>query len=63
MSNQKKTTAQVNLFKNGPIKLSGNYLITAANGEAINLPPGQDVYLCACGRSSDKPFCDGSHKR
>ena len=23
---------------------------------------GQEYWWCACGRSSDQPFCDGSHK-
>lgn len=24
---------------------------------------GQTVYICGCGLSSNKPFCDGSHKK
>jgi CDGSH-type Zn-finger protein len=27
--------------------------------EGTELP----VYICACGLSKNKPFCDGSHKR
>lgn len=23
---------------------------------------GQEYWWCACGRSADQPFCDGSHK-
>ena len=28
----------------------------------VELEKGGDYYWCACGRSSDQPFCDGSHK-
>ncbi|HGG60303.1 MAG TPA: CDGSH iron-sulfur domain-containing protein [Gammaproteobacteria bacterium] len=27
----------------------------------IELEPGETYYWCACGRSKDQPFCDGSH--
>lgn len=29
------------------------------------IPAGTElpVYICACGLSNNKPFCDGSHKR
>lgn len=29
---------------------------------AVNLKAGEDYYFCACGRSANQPFCDGSHK-
>jgi len=28
----------------------------------VELEPGKDYYFCACGRSQNQPFCDGSHK-
>lgn len=27
----------------------------------VNLNKGQEYYFCACGRSKNQPFCDGSH--
>ena len=29
---------------------------------AVNLKQGEEYHFCACGRSSNQPFCDGSHK-
>ena len=28
---------------------------------AVNLEQGKDYYWCACGKSANQPFCDGSH--
>ena len=30
--------------------------------KAVELKKGDDYYFCTCGRSSNQPFCDGSHK-
>ncbi len=27
----------------------------------VNLTKGEEYYFCACGRSNNQPFCDGSH--
>lgn len=27
----------------------------------VTLTQGEDYYFCACGRSNNQPFCDGSH--
>lgn len=29
---------------------------------AVELLAGKTYYWCACGRSKNQPFCDGSHK-
>lgn len=28
----------------------------------VELVAGKDYYFCTCGKSSNQPFCDGSHK-
>lgn len=29
---------------------------------AVAVEAGKDYWWCACGRSANQPFCDGSHK-
>ncbi len=29
---------------------------------AVDVQAGQDYWWCACGKSRNQPFCDGSHK-
>jgi CDGSH iron-sulfur domain-containing protein 3 len=29
---------------------------------AVDVQAGKDYWWCACGRSANQPFCDGSHK-
>ena len=43
----------------GPIMLRGGITVIGANGDAYEVRNRQA--LCRCGRSSNKPFCDGSH--
>ena len=30
--------------------------------EVLELEPGKTYWWCACGRSKEQPWCDGSHK-
>ena len=48
---------------NGPYKIVGAITIFDADGREFELPEGNAVVLCRCGRSSTKPFCDATHKR
>lgn len=45
---------------NGPMKVEGNLEICAGSGRVVQR--GSTVFLCRCGASQNKPFCDGSHK-
>lgn len=45
----------------GPLVLSGNLEICCGTGRTINRVTA--TRLCRCGGSSNKPFCDGTHRR
>ncbi len=49
----------IKTIKDGPLLLSGN--ITIVNGSGRLAWSGEQVALCRCGASANKPFCDGSH--
>ena len=45
--------------EDGPYLVSGPVLLTDVDGREI-LHPDQ-MSLCRCGQSGNKPFCDGTH--
>lgn len=47
--------------ENGPLEVSGDFQFVDSEGNEY--PRKAKVYLCRCGLSNKKPFCDGSHKR
>ncbi len=46
--------------KNGPLKVSGKVDILDESGSLLESVESS-TYLCRCGNSSNKPFCDGTH--
>jgi CDGSH iron-sulfur domain-containing protein 3 len=44
----------------GPLKVTGPFRIKGPDGKVIR--SDGPVYLCRCGHSSNKPFCDKTHK-
>lgn len=48
-------------YPNGPLHLTGGVEIVASDGEVVFR--GEEAYLCRCGASNNKPFCDGMHKQ
>lgn len=45
---------------NGPLGLVGPVEVTSGSGARIART--EKLFLCRCGQSASKPFCDGSHK-
>ncbi|MCS6803080.1 MAG: Rieske 2Fe-2S domain-containing protein [Chloroflexota bacterium] len=53
--------ATITPLNNGPYRVSGTFTVTMPSGKVIK----QDgtAFLCRCGQSSNKPFCDGTHAK
>lgn len=56
-----RSEVTIKVRANGPLKVTGPIRLVDHEGRAFELD-GDDVVLCRCGRSADKPFCDGSHR-
>lgn len=53
----------ISVRENGPLKITGPVTVLDAEGLPFVVPDGNAVVLCRCGHSSDKPFCDATHKK
>ncbi len=51
--------AEVVAAPDGPYHVRGGIPVATPDGEPFEVRNRQT--LCRCGRSSNKPFCDGSH--
>ena len=47
--------------ENGPLQVEGNLEICCGTGRTIDRVA--KTWLCRCGHSANKPFCDGSHRK
>ncbi|NDW53116.1 CDGSH iron-sulfur domain-containing protein [Aliiroseovarius sp. PrR006] len=52
--------ADVSRRQNGPLIIDGNLELCSGTGRRIGTV--DKAFLCRCGHSKNKPFCDGSHK-
>jgi CDGSH-type Zn-finger protein len=50
-------------INNGPLRITGNFVIKDAQGNTFDLAGRETISLCRCGQSANKPFCDGTHNR
>ena len=46
---------------NGPLAVTGDFELVDAKGTVV--ARGNSAWLCRCGGSGNKPFCDGTHKK
>ena len=47
--------------ENGPLQVEGNLEVCCGTGRTIDRVT--NTWLCRCGHSNNKPFCDGSHRK
>ena len=59
MSASNDDLAVIKVIENGPYVLEGEVEVVDAAGEDVSRDG--KAFLCRCGRSRNKPFCDGSH--
>ncbi len=56
MSQENRVTVCVN----GPLLCTGDIEVVAEDGYVLG--KSDELALCRCGQSKNRPFCDGSHK-
>lgn len=51
--------AEIKVLDNSPLLASG---VTLLDGEGNPMETKDQIYLCRCGLSANKPYCNGAHK-
>ncbi len=56
-------TTKVTFLPNGPLMIEGVLpTIQDTTGKIVDTTGKDKLFLCRCGHSNNKPFCDSSHK-
>ena len=53
-----KPEVVVKVIECGPLRIGGHVGIMFSDGSMVIK---QRAFICRCGKSSNQPFCDGSH--
>jgi CDGSH-type Zn-finger protein len=63
MEENKKIIPQaiIEVIDFGPLKITGNFLLKDIKRDKED--SSSEVWLCRCGKSLNKPYCDESHKK
>ena len=51
---------RITSIPNGPLHITGALELVSSEGELLE--KAEELYLCRCGNSNNKPYCDGQHK-
>jgi CDGSH-type Zn-finger protein len=54
---------KITVSRNGSLKVEGPVTLVDHEGQELPTKEGLPFFLCRCGASANKPFCDGSHNR
>jgi len=54
---------RITVSESGSYKVEGGMPLVDHEGNAVETREGKPFFLCRCGHSANKPFCDGAHKR
>jgi CDGSH-type Zn-finger protein len=57
----KMPATKITVNNNGSLRVEGDFEIVDPTGKPFGLAGRTAIGLCRCGRSANKPFCDGSH--
>jgi CDGSH-type Zn-finger protein len=53
---------RIKTLKDGPYEVKGAVQLVDSKREPFTLADDA-IYLCRCGQSANKPFCDGTHNK
>jgi CDGSH-type Zn-finger protein/uncharacterized Fe-S cluster protein YjdI len=57
---QRNSALSIDPITDGPLHVLGSIEVVTGTGKTINRTT--ECWLCRCGQSRNKPYCDGSHK-
>lgn len=57
------SSVRIAITEDGPYMVQGPIALSDHAGNPVDVPEGDAVFLCRCGASTTKPFCDGTHTK
>jgi 3-phenylpropionate/trans-cinnamate dioxygenase ferredoxin subunit len=61
MNKENDYNTVIQILKDGPVEIKGEFVFKDSSGNITK--EHKELYICRCGGSANKPFCDGTHKK